>query len=97
MIQIDERHRIDSDKWNWILQEKRIVDEKKDGIKTGRQKEKWMDAGYYNNLKNLILALCEKDLKESNANTLDELKTALFHAENRLKLAVSDFEKVAHG
>jgi hypothetical protein len=86
MITINDKFRIDSDKWNWILQEKKIGDPKHQFAKSDAPTERWENVGYYSNIKKLASRLLDEDLKQSDANTLEGIKDTLFHVENSLKI-----------
>ncbi len=89
-IQIDEKYRIESDKYCWILQEKKTKNPKHHLSKSESPNERWMDVGYYADLHQLISALLDRELKQGDINTLTDIKKELLQIENRLKSRIDE-------
>ncbi|MEC1723925.1 hypothetical protein P9E34_04085 [Schinkia azotoformans] len=88
MIHIGENYRIDKDKLNWILQEKRVTDPNHHKTKSDIPEERWIDIGYFGRIEQLLNHLLNSHLLQSNVNTLEDIKTLLKQTENILKIRV---------
>lgn len=74
---------IERDKYNWVLQEKRVPNANHPMTKS--TEARFVDVGYFGKVEHLINALLNKELLRSDVNTLDDIKQTLFHIENTLK------------
>lgn len=90
MILVGEKFRISKDPYNWVLQKKRTVNPNHPNAK---QTERWVDVGYFGNLKSVISRLLDEDLKERDINTLHDIKTLLEQSENILKIRLEEVTK----
>jgi hypothetical protein len=64
-IELNDKYNITSDKLNFILQEKRIS-KKTNNVRL-------VDVGYYGEFQQLVNALIQKEIKESDVTSLKEL------------------------
>jgi hypothetical protein len=72
-IILNDKYKITSDKYNYILQEKRQPNP--NHHKTKNQNEvRWVDLGYYGKYSDLINALIEKEIKTSDVKNFNEIK-----------------------
>ncbi|HEY8444689.1 MAG TPA: hypothetical protein VIK94_01020 [Bacilli bacterium] len=92
-IMIDEKYRITSDVYCWILQEKKISNPNHHLSKTNTSKERWIDVGYYRDLDHLIKSLLERKLRQEHVNTLNDLKNTMIQIENKLKTKIDELLK----
>jgi hypothetical protein len=81
-------YNIERDKMNWILQEKRVSNPNHPNSK-GEVKVRYVEVGYYGKIEHLVNALLNKELLQSDINTLEDIKTTLYQAQNVLKNDVS--------
>ena len=93
-IKIGDKYLVVTDKYNWILKEKRIIDPKHHFSKSDDSAERWVDIGYYTKLEHIVNSLLEKELKESECNSIRELKETILHIKNALKIEVGEIVKV---
>lgn len=93
-IKIGEKYVIAADKYNWILQERKFKDPNHPMTKETTPDEKLVDIGYYGKLEHLCNSLLNKDLKQSECNTIQELLNKLESWENEVKKAVEGLERV---
>ncbi len=93
MILINDKYAIDTDKYNWILKEKRFTDPTHRFAKSKEVKEYYVELGFFGTIEQLLKSLVNKDLKESEYKNLSDLVKQLKHTENTLKIEV---EKVLH-
>lgn len=70
-IQLNEKFRITTDNYNYILQEQKLVQPKDD---SKEQYYKWDDVGYYGKLEHALNAALEKVTRDSDVVTLEDLK-----------------------
>lgn len=91
-IQLGENYLITTDKYNWILKEKRVTDPDHHLAKSDKAEIYYVDIGYYGKLEHLIKSLLNKELKGSEVNSVEGLLSCLKQTENKLKIEV--LEKV---
>lgn len=94
VVRTFENYRIarSDDKRNWILQEFQ-----EGGIwrKTGQKgQSKWVDLGYYGQLKHLIEALLHRSIEVPNAPSLDEQLKAILEELKRVEKSLLEQMKV---
>lgn len=87
-IKIDNDYRITNDKYNFILQKRRIITNNARGRRTNPEnigKEVWTDEGYYTNIKFLLKRYATKKTLESEIETFQELFGILRGIESTIK------------
>lgn len=62
IIPIDDLHRIASDRYQWVLQERKVH----------KGKEKWLAVGYFSRLDSLLSACFDLKLRLADTEGLDE-------------------------
>jgi hypothetical protein len=71
-IKLNDKYRVTSDKYNYILQEKKLPDPNHHfTIKSNEIR--WVDVGYYGNIRHLINALLENEIKQSDVTKLEDI------------------------
>ncbi|USK56557.1 hypothetical protein LIS82_08835 [Cytobacillus solani] len=88
-IIVGDKYLIDSDKYNWILKEKRVSNPDHHLSKSSETKEHFVDIGYFGKIEHLINSLLNRDLKSYEINSLDDLKQTLKQMENKLKIEIN--------
>jgi hypothetical protein len=68
-IQVGENYRIESDKYNYILKNRKVSDPTHRFSK-GIAKETWEDVGYFSKLEHLVHRLIELEVKTSDTTNL---------------------------
>jgi hypothetical protein len=68
-IQISENYRIVTDKLNYILQERKVTDPNHKWS-NGESKEKWLDVGYFSQLRYLADYLVDLEIRQEAINDL---------------------------
>lgn len=86
-LTIGENFRVYTDEYNWVLEQKSIVSAERS--KTGQPYETWAKVGYFGNPHHLIRNVLERDLKDSECKSIQELQTRLESAEKRLKIEIN--------
>ena len=77
MLYLDENFRLDSDKYNFILQEKKIVQDK-DSKNYGQ--EVWENRAYCGHIKDVLNYIIRKKIK-ANMDTLKSVQEAIIATE----------------
>ncbi|KEF40142.1 hypothetical protein M670_00158 [Schinkia azotoformans MEV2011] len=93
MIYLGDNYRITKNEICWMLQEKKISDPNHQWSKSDKQTENWVTVSYHSRIEHLINHLLNRCLLQSNVNTLEDIKTALKHTENSLKIRVEQVSK----
>jgi len=88
-IQLDDDHRIGSDRLQWILEEKTR------NAKTGV--DSWAARYFYTSLENLLNDYILTHCRLSGAKTITELRDALENATKRVLRAVEPLDKAGLG
>lgn len=86
-------YNIARDKYNWILQEKKVSDPKHHMAKSDKPQERFIDVGYYGRVEHLINALLNKELLQADVNALEDIKTTLLQIEKRLIFDISEIKE----
>lgn len=85
-IEVGSKYVITGTKFDLVLNEKRII---KEGKNAGQ--ETLVRLSYYSKFDHLVKALCEREILESEAQTLAELKTHIDDMSIELAEGVNDF------
>lgn len=75
-IKINDDYKITSDKYNFILQKKRVITDNTKGRKANPEnigKVVWVDEGYYSDIKHLLKNYASKEMLNSEAKSIQEL------------------------
>lgn len=80
-IQIGEKYLITSDEYNLVLKEKKVSE---------KGKEYMVNLGYFGKLEHLVSALLLRDIRESEAKSIQELIIQLESAQNGLKIEINE-------
>lgn len=89
LIQIDDKHRISSDRYQWVLQEFRPYQSK------GETVENWNAVGYYSRLDHLVTALFDLKLRLSDAEGIAEATLEAEKVAKLLQTALSNQKQAA--
>lgn len=77
-LDLNEKYRVVTDEYNFILQEKRIIGSKKpatrspDACNVG--KVKYINLGYYSNLSSLVYGLITREIRISEVDEINEIE-----------------------
>ncbi|AWL20127.1 hypothetical protein DIW83_14380 [Acinetobacter nosocomialis] len=77
-LDLNEKYRVVTDEYNFILQEKRIIGSKKpatrspDACNVG--KVKYTNLGYYSNLSSLVHGLITREIRISEVDEINEIE-----------------------
>jgi len=85
-IEVGSKYVITGTKFDLVLNEKRTI---KEGKNAGQ--ETLVRLSYYSKFDHLVKALCEREILESEAQTLSELKTHIDDLSIELSEGVNDF------
>lgn len=89
-IQLNDDYRIEKDKYNWILQQRRVTDPNHPMAKSDSPQEKWVDIGYFGKIEHLVNRLISEGLKDLEVNTFREFLTSLHDIEKRLTTRIKE-------
>ena len=91
-IPITDTFRLSTDAYNFIIQEEVTV-------KSGKTKgeKHWVSHGYYNTIDNAMRGLCRRFMLDSEANSLDELKTLISKLSGLVEDVRGAIENVSKG
>lgn len=92
-IKLNDKYRITSDKHCLVLQEKKYPNPNSKLTKDPSA-WKWVDVGYYGKFKHLVGALLEKEIRESEAESLQDI---LDHIERVQHSTNEDLEVLSNG
>lgn len=91
-IKIGNDYVVSSDKLNWILKERHVTNPDHPLSKSKVAEERFETIGYYGRFEYLLNSLLDKELRQLDINTLEELKESLFHIKNKLKIESEGLE-----
>lgn len=87
-LQLNDDYRIEKDKLNWILQERRVSEPDDE---TEIPQERWVNIGFFGKIEHLVNRLISDGLKESEANTFGEFLKSLHDIEKRLTSRIQEY------
>ena len=91
IIPIDNQHRIASDRYQWVLQERQSYK----NSKTGETVSNWAAVGYFSRLDSLVSALFDLRLRLSDAEGIAEATQEAKRITKQLHVALSMKDKAA--
>ncbi|HAV3581140.1 hypothetical protein V6347_16630 [Acinetobacter baumannii] len=77
-LDLNEKYRVVTDEYNFILQEKRIIGSKKPATRSPDAsnvgKVKYTNLGYYSNLSSLVHGLITREIRISEVDEINEIE-----------------------